>query len=367
MAAKAGSISSPVVAATFINSASLVYSPGFVKQEFYSGATRANLENPAYTNSPTSINYLTSFETPAGQGSSYAERVSGFFIPPQTTDYVFFLAADDDSDLFLSIDSNPANKRLIAQETAWSNSRQWVSSGGGSVLSSKRSDQFVGTAWPSGNTISLNEGTRYYIEGVHHQGSGGDAFGVTYIFAGASDPVNGDAPQLVSDVLAVNAYNNTFITITNVPQNAAVNSGARATFNVGATSGYLGDLSGTRFPPIAYQWQLAPFGAAFADIPSANTNSYTTPPLSALNDGSRYRAALSTAGFSTTSPAASVTVGQLKFTTVALNNGQVVLQWTGNAVLEESTNLLGPWTPSSNQSNPQTVPIAGLRFYRLRH
>src|SRR5206468_12305776 len=100
-AVKPGSISSPMVAATFINSASLIFSPGFVKQEFYSGATRANLENPSYTNSPTKVTYLTSFETPSGQGNNYSERVSAIFTAPATTNYVFFLASDDDSDLFL--------------------------------------------------------------------------------------------------------------------------------------------------------------------------------------------------------------------------------------------------------------------------
>ena len=222
---KAGAVPSAVVSATFINSASIVFSPGFVKQEFYSGATRANLESGAYTNSPTKINYLTSFETPSGQGNSYAERVSGLFIPPRTTNYVFFVAADDDSDLFLSTDANPANKHLIAQETAWSNSRQWLTSGGGSVLASKRSDQFTGITWPNGNTISLNAGTQYYLEGVHHQGNGGDGFAATFKFAAASDPADGTAPALVSSLLAVNAYNNTYIMITTPPKNAAVPPG----------------------------------------------------------------------------------------------------------------------------------------------
>ena len=144
-ASKPGAIPSVSVAATFINSASLVFSPGFVKQEFYPGATRANLENPSYTNSPTAGSPISpGLRTPSGQGSSYAERVSAVFTAPATTNYVFFLASDDDSDLFLSTDSTPANKRLIAQETVWSNSRQWLTSGGNSVLASKRSDTFRG-------------------------------------------------------------------------------------------------------------------------------------------------------------------------------------------------------------------------------
>jgi hypothetical protein len=367
LAVKPGFVPSAIIVATFINSASLVYSAGFVKQEFYSGATRANLENPTYTNSPTKVTYLTSFESPSGQGSSYAERISALFTAPATTNYVFFLASDDDSDLFLSTDSSPANKRLIAQETVWSNSRQWLTSGGNSVLASKRSDTFAGTTWPTGNTIGLSAGVQYYLEGVHHQGNGGDAFAATFKFAGAPDPADNSAPTLTGNLMGVNAFNNTYITLTSVPQDVTVNPGANATFSVSAVSGYLGDPLGIPAPPLSYQWQSMPFGAAlFANINGATTNSYTTPILTAANDGSQYRAVLTTAGNSTNSPAARLRVGQLKFTQASINAGQFTLQWTGNALLLEATNITGPWIVSANQNNPQTIPVSGMKFYRLR-
>ncbi|HWX19001.1 MAG TPA: chitobiase/beta-hexosaminidase C-terminal domain-containing protein [Candidatus Binatia bacterium] len=367
MAVAPGAVPSVVVSATFINSASLTFSPGFVKQEFYSGATRANLESGTYTNPPTFVSYLTSFETFSGQGINYAERVSGLFIAPQTANYVFFVCSDDDSDLFLSTDSNPTNKHLIAQETKWSNSRQWLTSGGGSILAYTRSDQFTNTTWPSGNTISLTAGTQYYLEGVHHQGNGGDAFAATFIFAGAPDPTNSTPPALVGSLVAVNAYNNAYLTITTPPQNAAANPGTNATFAVSALSGYLGDPAGVPAPPIAYQWQSAPFGSsAFAAIPNATANSYTTPSLSSADDGSQFRVALATVGLATNSSAARLTVGQLKFTAISLSGSQVTLRWSGNAVLLEATNLAGPWTTSANQSNPQTIPVSGTKFFRLR-
>jgi len=366
-AVKPGAIPSVVATVTFINSASLIFSPGFVKQEFYSGATRANLESPSYTNSPTKVTYLTSFETPSGQGDNYAERVGTLFTAPATTNYVFFLASDDDSDLFLSTDSTPSNKRLIAQETKWSNSRQWFTSGGGSVLASKRSDTFANSAWPTGNTISLTAGVQYYLEGVHAQGSGGDAFAATFKFASAPDPANGDAPLLTGNLMGVNAFNNTYIRLTSVPQNVAVNPGTNASFSVSAVSGYLGDPAGVPAPPISYQWQTMPFGAAlFANIAGATATSYTTPILTAANDDTEYRAVLTTAGNATNSPAARLTVGQLQFTRAAINSGQFTIQWSGNAVLLEATDLSGPWTVSANQNNPQTIPVSGMRFYRLR-
>jgi hypothetical protein len=120
-------------------------------------------------------------------------------------------------------------------------------------------------------------------------------------------------------------------------------------------------------PPISYQWQSASFGSgSFAGIANATSNSYTTPPLTSADDGSQFRLALSTVGFATNSPAARLTVGQLKFTGISLSGSQVTLRWSGNALLQEATNLAGPWTSSSNQNNPQTVPVSGMKFYRLR-
>lgn len=309
IAMKPGYVSSPLVAATFIDSTSYLFSPSFLKQEFYSGATRANLEDPTFTNSPTFVRYLTSFETPGGQGNNYAERVSGYFVPPITTNYVFFLASDDDADLFLSPDSNAANKKLLATETAWSNSREYLSSGGGSVLASKRSDQFTGTTWPSGNTITLTGGNQYYIEAVHHQGGGGDDLSVIYKFMGAPDPANGTLPNLAGARIGTYAYDNTFITISTPPQNAVSVEGARASFSIGASSGYLGDTTGAPPPPLLYQWQSAPDSAgSFADIPGANASLYLTPPLTLADSGSEFRSAVATAGSVTSSPPALLTV-----------------------------------------------------------
>jgi hypothetical protein len=88
--------------------------------------------------------------------------------------------------------------------------------------------------------------------------------------------------------------------------------------------------------------------------------------LAANDDGSQFRALLSTAGNFTNSPSARLRVGQLQFTQASINAGQFTLQWTGNGVLLESTNVTGPWSVSANQNNPQTVSVAGTKFYRLR-
>lgn len=305
---KSGYVPGPVVGALFINNAATNFAAGFARQEFYPGALRTDLENPSYAGQPAFVNYLAAFETPGGQGNDYAERVSGYFIPPVTTNYVFFVCSDDDSDLFLSTDGNPANKHLVAQETAWSNSREWTTSSGGSALASKRSDQFAGTTWPGGNTIHLLAGVRYYLEGDHHQGGGGDDFAVTFKYAGSPDPADGTAPALTGAAIGVVAFNNTFITVNNSPQNAVGIQNSTVSFGVGATSGYLGNAAGAG-PAITFQWQSAAAGSVnFTNIPGATSATYATPPLPLAQNGARYRAVLTTAGFATNTPFATLTV-----------------------------------------------------------
>jgi hypothetical protein len=46
--------------------------------------------------------------------------------------------------------------------------------------------------------------------------------------------------------------------------------------------------------------------------------------------------------------------------------GQVTLQWSGSAFLEEAAAVAGPWTLSTNQNNPQTISVSGATFYRLQ-
>ena len=50
-----------------------------------------------------------------------------------------------------------------------------------------------------------------------------------------------------------------------------------------------------------------------------------------------------------------------------VSGGSVTISWTGVGALEEASSVSGPWSPSPNQNNPQTIPATGgLKFYRVR-
>ena len=156
------------------------YTNGLKEEMFTSTTSRAAVEQ-GNVKAATWLSIVPTVDDPGGYGDNYVNRLSGWFIPPTTDNYVFFLACDDDSDLYLSTDDTMGNKRMVAQETAWSPTRSWLAVGGG-TLTQKRTDQFVdpvtSATFPTG--VALTAGTPYYIELVHHNGGGGDNFALTY-------------------------------------------------------------------------------------------------------------------------------------------------------------------------------------------
>ena len=130
---------------------------------------------------------------------------------------------------------------------------------------------------------------RYYIEGDHHQGTGGDDFAVTYKYATAADPATGTAPALTGTNISAVAFNNTYISVTSPPASAVAVQNATAAFAVSAVSGYLGNAASAG-PDLVYQWQSAPAGSlSFTNIPGAIFQTYDTPPLARTQDGARFR------------------------------------------------------------------------------
>lgn len=110
------------------------------------------------TTKPDETVALKSFEAPSNTGDNYTARVHGFVYPPVTGDYVFGVASDDHSDLFLSKDEDPANRLNIS----------WVRGYTGPK-------GFDGQKSPP---IRLEAGKRYYICALHREYDVGDHLSV---------------------------------------------------------------------------------------------------------------------------------------------------------------------------------------------
>ncbi len=58
-------------------------------------------------------------EVPVNIDDNYGSRMKGWLMPPATGDYVFWIALDDNGELWLSSDDHPENKALVCKQP-WS-------------------------------------------------------------------------------------------------------------------------------------------------------------------------------------------------------------------------------------------------------
>ena len=104
-----------------------------VLREFYAGiggGLQGFTNSPSFPDSPTSeFIGMAFFEAPSNIGDNYGQRMRALLSPPTSGTYVFYIASDDQSVLFLSNDANPAHKIQICSEPAWNGERQFVNGG----------------------------------------------------------------------------------------------------------------------------------------------------------------------------------------------------------------------------------------------
>lgn len=297
----------PVPVGTVVNAVAWKLYTGGVKHEFWQGADSLVKAHAAIDNgtTPTFISVEPAAEYgPNGSneaGSNYGNRLSGWFKAPQDGDYTFYVSGDDNIELYLSIDANPANKKLIAREPSWNNARDWtVTDRRNATFPENRSDTFQGTEWEGGAIITLTANSIYYFEAIHQEGGGGDSVGVTFSIAGEDPPARGSAPRL--DGSNVGIYLNPesiYLDITGQPKSQTVEELATVTLSVQAAAPFR----------INYQWQkAAPGTEVFEDIVGATAASLKLVDVGLADGGSKYRCNLTTFGVAKTSDAAVITV-----------------------------------------------------------
>ena len=137
-------------------------SEGGITLERWSGINGNAITNltshPSYITTPTLSTLITrSFDAPRNLEDNYGQRASGYFLPPASGAYTFYLATDDDSRLSLSTNDQAANKRMIASIVGDCDPDDWKK------YSSQKSA-----------AITLVAGQRYYIEALHKEGIGRD-------------------------------------------------------------------------------------------------------------------------------------------------------------------------------------------------
>jgi hypothetical protein len=360
-----------------------VFFSGFVLHRRWNGVnTIEGLKNaPGFPDAPDSFTLEPLPEYPPNganeAGTGYGNLLTFWWTPPETGDYEFFVCSDDRSELWLSTDDDPANRKLIAIEPVWNNPRTWVgTTRRDATFPENRSTKYQASQWSGGpGPIHLVAGQRYFVEAVHAEGDGGDNVGVTVNQLGGLAPVQLQSRKsgVIEDNQApfVQVDRDTYgfwgdqtgarLEITDQPKDQTTTEGGTATFTVKAFSSLPGYS-----PGLSYHWQCAAPGSdQFETVPSATGATYTTPPLTLADSGRRYRCIISLVGLVSQVPelvvsseAASLTV--LK-DTVAPRIGSVIP--TGSTSLRVACNetLKSPPTCSlARLDGGAQVPIATI-------
>ncbi len=149
---------------------------GSILREFWTGISGTTISsltsNASYPNNPSGSGQLTSLECPTNWADNYGTRIRGYLHPTASGSYTFWVAGDDNTELYLSTSDNPAGATRIAYINGWTNSREW----------NKYSTQ-------QSATINLVAGQKYYIEVLHKEGSGGDNVAVAWQGPGITQQV----------------------------------------------------------------------------------------------------------------------------------------------------------------------------------
>ena len=141
--------------------------PGHIVRQWWldiGGTAVADLTgDPCYPDSPDGSEYIDSFEGPTDWADNYGTRLSGYLHVPFSGTYTFWIAGDDQCQLWLSTNENPEDANKVAGHNSWTGPRQW----------DKFPDQ-------KSDPIALIAGQICYIEALMKEGTVGDNIAVAW-------------------------------------------------------------------------------------------------------------------------------------------------------------------------------------------
>lgn len=168
------------------NAASGVY------REYWTGLTGSAVTNltssASYPDAPSGNTAQTTLEsvswvtptTTANWADSYGERIRGWIVVPTTGTYTFWIAGDEQAELWLGTGADPASKRCVAWLNNPTNQREW------NKYATQKSSA-------NGITLNLEAGKMVYVEVLHKEASGSDHVSVGWLKPGET----GTAPSEV--------------------------------------------------------------------------------------------------------------------------------------------------------------------------
>jgi len=142
---------------------------GTILREYWANVNGYSVSDIPVSTTPTSTSQLNIFEGPSNVADNYGSRIRGYICVPVTGNYTFWIASDNNSELWLSSNDQPNNKVKIASVTGWTGPREWTK------YASQQSAP-----------ITLSAGGKYYVEALHKEGTQGDHVSVGWQLPGGT-------------------------------------------------------------------------------------------------------------------------------------------------------------------------------------
>ena len=164
--------------------------------------------NVNYPGNPSSSALITSMEAPPTLATAFGSRIAGYICAPATGSYTFWIASDNQGELWLSTNDQPTNKVRIAYHNGFTASRQW-------------------NKYPTQKSVAINlvQGQKYYIEALMKQVWGGSCQVVGWLKPGQTGTVPSEV--IPGSVLSpIGSVQTKLISSVTLPPTASVNVGS---------------------------------------------------------------------------------------------------------------------------------------------
>lgn len=158
--------------------------------------------SPKFPNSPDRVVFAAIPEIPVDAANNYGTRITGVLFPQVQESFYLIMCSDDQGELYLSSNTNAANKVLIAREPMWNASRAW------STANNRPETAKISPAQPAPNVsvpTVFNPGEARYFELLAKEGGGGDNLAMTINpeISPTPAPPDGTPPDFTNFVLGV--------------------------------------------------------------------------------------------------------------------------------------------------------------------
>nr|WP_226894631.1 Ig-like domain-containing protein [Luteolibacter marinus] len=130
------------------------------------------VSNASFPQSPSASEVRSSLSAPSNRANSFGTRMTTLIVPPAGGDYTFWIASNENSELWIGSDRSGVGRQRIALVNGWTDPEQW--------------DKF---ASQKSSAVTLEAGRPYYLEVLHKDSGGGDNLAVAWQGPGLAQQV----------------------------------------------------------------------------------------------------------------------------------------------------------------------------------